>query len=182
MEVATLRIGHRLVRDDRVTTHSALVARAFGCSKIYMSDVDESIIKTVEKVATNWGRSDFLIEICDDWKEIVRMWKKDGAKIIHLTMYGMNVDNMIEAIRSEDKILVVIGAKKVPRELFEIADMNIAIGNQPHSEIAALAVFLDRIFSGNELKKGFGIANYKIIPDLKGKSVEYKSVRNRSNI
>lgn len=182
MEVATLRIGHRLVRDDRVTTHSALVARAFGCSKIYMSDVDESIIKTVEKVATNWGRSDFLIEICDDWKEIVRMWKKDGAKIIHLTMYGMNVDNMIEPIRSEDKILVVIGAKKVPRELFEIADMNIAIGNQPHSEIAALAVFLDRIFSGNELKKSFGIANYKIIPDLKGKSVEYKSVRNRSNI
>ncbi len=120
MEVATLRIGHRLVRDDRVTTHSALVARAFGCSKIYMSDVDESIIKTVEKVAINWGRSDFLIEICDDWKEIVRMWKKDGAKIIHLTMYGMNVDNMIESIRSEDKILVVIGAKKVPRELFEI--------------------------------------------------------------
>lgn len=182
MEIATLRIGHRLVRDDRVTTHSALVARAFGCSKLYMSDVDESIIKTVEKVATNWGRSDFLIEICDDWKEIVRMWKKDGAKIIHLTMYGMNVDKMIESLRTEAKILVIIGAKKVPRELFEIADMNIAIGNQPHSEIAALAVFLDRVFSGNELKKGFGMANYKIIPDLRGKSVEYKSDRNKSII
>ena len=59
MEVATLRIGHRLVRDDRVTTHSALVARAFGCNKLYMSDVDKSIIHTVEKVANNWGSQNF---------------------------------------------------------------------------------------------------------------------------
>ena len=59
---------------------------------------------------------------------------------------------MIEAIRVEIKLLVVIGAKKL-RELFDIADMNIAVGNQPHSEITALAVFLDRVFNGNERKK-----------------------------
>ena len=182
MEVATLRIGHRLVRDDRVTTHSALVARAFGCKKLYMSDVDMSIIHTVEKVANSWGRSEFLIEIYDNWKEVIKTWKKDGGKVIHLTMYGINVDDMIEAIRVEAKLLVVIGAKKVPRELFDIADMNIAVGNQPHSEIAALAVFLDRVFNGNELKKQFGTASYKIIPNLRGKNVECRSGDNRLNL
>ena len=103
-----------------------------------MSDVDKSIIHTVEKVANSWGRSEFLIEIYDNWKEVIKTWKKDGGKVIHLTMYGINVDDMIEAIRVEAKLLVVIGAKKVPRELFDIADMNIAVGNQPHSEIARL--------------------------------------------
>ena len=182
MEVATLRLGHRLVRDDRVTTHSALVARAFGCSKLYMSDVDKSIIHTVERVATNWGQSEFLIEIYENWKDVIKTWKNDGGKVVHLTMYGINVDDMIETIRVETKLLVVIGAKKVPRELFDMADMNIAIGNQPHSEIAALAVFLDRIFNGNELKKQFGPSSYKIIPKLKGKTVERRSGDNRLNI
>ena len=28
MEVSVLRIGHRFVRDDRITTHAALVSRA----------------------------------------------------------------------------------------------------------------------------------------------------------
>jgi tRNA (cytidine56-2'-O)-methyltransferase len=172
MEVGTLRIGHRLVRDDRVTTHSALVARAFGCNKIYMSDVDDSIIHTVEKVAKNWGQSDFLIEIYRDWKEVVQTWKKDGGKIIHLTMYGINIDDIIETVRVETKILVIIGARKVPRELYDIADMNIAVGNQPHSEIAALAIFLDRIFNGNELKKQFSKASYRIFPAARGKNVQ----------
>ena len=47
MSIAVLRLGHRLVRDDRTTTHVALVSRAFGCKKIFMSDVDDSIIKSV---------------------------------------------------------------------------------------------------------------------------------------
>ncbi len=32
-EVAVLRIGHRLVRDDRTTTHAMLVSRAFGSTR-----------------------------------------------------------------------------------------------------------------------------------------------------
>jgi len=40
MEIEVLRIGQRLVRDDRVTTHVALVARAFGARKIYMNEVN----------------------------------------------------------------------------------------------------------------------------------------------
>ncbi len=82
-----------------------------------MSDVDKSIIHTVEKVANHWGRSEFLIEIYDNWKEVIKTWKKDGGKVIHLTMYGINVDDMIEAIRVEAKLLVVIGAKRY--QMFE---------------------------------------------------------------
>src|SRR5215217_8163531 len=41
MNISVLRIGHRLVRDDRVTTHAALVARAFGADMIYMTGIPE---------------------------------------------------------------------------------------------------------------------------------------------
>lgn len=143
-----------------------------------MSEVDDSIIHTLEKVANNWGQSDFRIELYEDWKEVVKRWKRDGGKVIHLTMYGINVDDIIKTIRVETKLLVVIGARKVPRELYDIADMNIAVGNQPHSEIAALAIFLDRVFNGNELRKQFNRASYRIIPATRGKNVEHRSVDN----
>jgi len=52
-----------------------------------------------------------------------------------------------------------------------IADYNVAIGSQPHSEIAALAIFLDRIFEGNQFNKSFLDEKMKIIPSNKGKNV-----------
>ena len=60
MNIEVLRIGQRIVRDDRVTTHVALVARAFGASKIYMNEVDPEIQYTVEKMNDTWG-GDFEI-------------------------------------------------------------------------------------------------------------------------
>ena len=42
MNISVLRIGHRLVRDDRVTTHAALVARAFGADMIYMTGTSQT--------------------------------------------------------------------------------------------------------------------------------------------
>ena len=55
MNIEVLRIGQRIVRDDRVTTHVALVARAFGASKIYMNEVGPEIQDTVEKMNDTWG-------------------------------------------------------------------------------------------------------------------------------
>ena len=49
MKIEVLRIGQRVIRDDRVTTHVALVARAFGASKIYMNEVDPEIENTLKK-------------------------------------------------------------------------------------------------------------------------------------
>ena len=62
MEIEVLRIGQRLVRDDRVTTHVALVSRAFGASKIYMNEVNPEIKDTLEKINNTWG-GDFDITV-----------------------------------------------------------------------------------------------------------------------
>jgi tRNA (cytidine56-2'-O)-methyltransferase len=172
MKVSVLRIGHRLVRDDRITSHAVLVSRAFGSDKIYMTEVDNSIKETLEQVVKRWGGgSDFGIEIIENWKKMVKDWKKDCGKVVHLTMYGINIENAIGDLQKESKVLAVIGAEKVPREMYELADYNLAIGNQPHSEIAALAIFLDRVFKGKQLKKDFKGAKLKIIPMPKGKMV-----------
>ena len=173
MKISVLRIGHRLLRDDRVTTHAALVSRAFGSDRMYMTEVDDSIKETLEEVIQRWGgRSDFAIEIIENWREMVRKWKKEGGKAVLLTMYGINVEDTINQLRKEDKILVIIGAEKVPRDLYDLVDYNVAIGNQPHSEIAALAIFLDRAFGGKQLKKEFHGGRLKIIPMAKGKMVK----------
>jgi tRNA (cytidine56-2'-O)-methyltransferase len=173
MRVQVLRIGHRLVRDDRVTTHAALVSRAFGAEKIYMTGIDQSVKETVDAVSKSWGGR-FDVEIIDDWKKAAKAWKKDGGKIAHLTMYGVNVNDVAAKIRKEKNLLVIIGAEKVPREAYEIADYNVAVGNQPHSEIAALAVFLDRLGGGKQLEKEFEGGRLRVVPSERGKRVEQR--------
>src|SRR5687768_682183 len=171
MNISVLRIGHRLVRDDRVTTHAALVARAFGADMIYMTGVlDRSVNDTVASVSKRWGGG-FKVEIIQDWKSLAKAWKKEGGKVAHLTMYGINIDDIAERLCKESKVLVIIGAEKVPQEAYGLADYNIAISNQPHSEIAALAIFLDRTFRGKQFKKTFADAKLKIAPTEKGKNV-----------
>jgi tRNA (cytidine56-2'-O)-methyltransferase len=54
--------------------------------------------------------------------------------------------------------------------MYQLADWNVAVGNQPHSEVAALAVFLDRLFEGQELTKEFD-GGLKILPSPRGKHV-----------
>jgi len=149
MKIEVLRIGHRLVRDDRITTHVALVARAFGASKIYMNEVDPEIVHTLKKINETWGGT-FEMEFITNWKKIIQEKKKQSVKIIHLTMYGENINDKEYEIKNENQLLIVVGAEKVPREIYNIADYNVAIGNQPHSEISALAILLDRVLKGKQ--------------------------------
>ena len=123
MEIEVLRIGQRVVRDDRVTTHVALVARSFGAKKIYMNEVNPEIKQTISDINKKWG-GNFKIEIISEWKKIIKEKKHSGVKIIHLTMYGQNINNIENKIRNEDKILVIVGAEKVQREVYELADYN----------------------------------------------------------
>jgi len=174
MKIEVLRIGTRLVRDDRVTTHVTLVSRAFGASKIYMYDANPEIKETISKVNKMWG-SDFNVEIIENWKDIVRLKKKESFKIVHLTMYGENINAIQDEIRKEEKILIIVGAEKVPREAYDMADYNVAIGNQPHSEISALAILLDRILQGQNLEKKYSNGEREIIPTKKGKNVITKT-------
>ena len=90
-------------------------------------------------------------------------------------MYGETLNAVESDLRKEDKILVVIGAEKVPSEVYDMADYNVAIGNQPHSEISALAVFLDRVLQGKQLQTKYSNAEREIIPTKKGKRVMNKT-------
>ena len=74
MVFEVLRIGQRVVRDDRVTTHVALVARAFGASKIFMSEVNPEIKDTLDKINDNWG-GNFSIEFIENWRPILKKKK-----------------------------------------------------------------------------------------------------------
>jgi tRNA (cytidine56-2'-O)-methyltransferase len=175
MMIAVLRLGHRPERDKRITTHVALTARAFGADKIIIAaEEDEHVKDSVEDVVERWG-GPFEITFDPGWKRIMREWKKWGGVIVHLTMYGIHVDEAMPRIRDELRkgkdVLVVVGAEKVPREVYEMADYNVAVGNQPHSEVAALAVFLDRLLDGEGLRKEFEGAKLRIIPQERGKRV-----------
>jgi len=172
--IVVLRLGHRPERDKRITTHVALTARAFGADKIIISaEEDEHVRESVEDVVRRWG-GPFEITFDPSWKKTLREWRERGV-IVHLTMYGIHVDDAMPKLKEELKagrdFLVVVGAEKVPREVYELAHYNVAIGNQPHSEVAALAVFLDRLLDGEGLRKEFNGAKLKIIPQERGKKV-----------
>ena len=176
MVIEVVRIGQRLVRDDRVTTHVALVSRAFGAERIYMTEVNPEIKDTLEKINKTWG-GNFMVEFIDKWKTIVKKKKEGGFKIVHLSMYGEIINDAQESLRKEKNLLIVVGAEKVPREIYELADYNIGVGSQPHSEISALAILLDRIQKGKQFEKEFSDAKRKITPTKNGKNVQVKETR-----
>ena len=176
MVIEIVRIGQRLVRDDRVTTHVALVSRSFGAEKIFMTEVNPEIKDTLDKINKTWG-GNFVVEFIDKWKPIVKKKKEENFRVVHLTMYGESINDIQEKIRKEEDLLVVVGAEKVPREIYELADFNVGIGSQPHSEISALAILLDRIQKGKQFDRPFPDAKRKIIPTKKGKNVHVKETR-----
>mgnify|MGYP000147270295 CR=1 FL=1 len=174
MKIIVLRYGHRPQRDKRISTHVALVARAFGADGIIFSDViDEKVEESIKKVVETWG-GDFFVKMGIPWRKVIKEWKEKGGIIVHLTMYGENIESsdVVERIKQENKdILLIVGSQKVPSEFYKIADYNVAIGNQPHSEVAALAVFLYKFFEGKCLLKEYKSAKLKIIPQKRGKKV-----------
>lgn len=168
--IEVLRIGERLVRDDRVTTHAALVARAFGARRIFMDEAGADIRGTVERIGREWG-GEFDVELVESWRPVLRS-RMGSSAVVHLTMYGLDVGGVAGEIASCGRdLLVVIGAGKVPREVYDAADYNVAVGGQPHSEIAALAVLLDRVQGGRQFGARFAGARRSIVPSGRGKRV-----------
>ena len=163
--IAILRIGHRPERDKRITTHVALVARAFGADKIMVDFEDRELEATFAGVNERFG-GPVELETGVKWRNIIKNW--DG-KIAHLTMYGEELAIAISEIPKDEDLLIIVGAEKVPGEIYKTADFNVSVGNQPHSEVAALAMFLDRYFDGKALRDYEG--KMKIIPSNEGKVV-----------
>ena len=168
--ITILRVGHRPSRDSRVTTHVALVGRAFGAEGMVLTNEDRKLVETVNKVCDQFG-GPFSIKFVTNHRKFINDWKSDGGKVVHLTMYGEHIEDCLEKIKAvKENILVIVGAEKVPREIYEMADYNVAVGNQPHSEIAALAVFLDRLYEGKGLKNKLE-GKIVIEPNARGKTV-----------
>ena len=171
-EVAVLRLGHRPGRDDRMTTHVGLTARALGADRaILVGEGVGGAAETVRSVTDRFG-GPFEVTVRDAYRPLLSGW--DG-RIVHLTMYGEPVQDVEAAVRNarrSDPLLVVLGAEKVPFEVYEAADWNVAVTNQPHSEVAALAVFLDRLFEGRQLDRAWEDADRRVIPQSVGKKVE----------
>lgn len=144
----------------------ALVARAFGADAIWVDQQDPDLESRVADVVDRFG-GPFAVETGVSWRRALREWP--GA-IVHLTMYGEPVSEFLERAPAED-LLIVVGAGKVPGEIFGLADHNVAVGSQPHSEVAALAVFLDRLLQGAGLSKPFA-GRLRVVPSPRGKVVE----------
>lgn len=172
MEIVVLRLGHRYVRDDRVTTHVFLTARAFGASKvIYSGQRDENLEKRQKEITETWG-GPFEVRYEKDWKKTIEKWKEEGGEIIHLTIYGLPLQDIVtELRRSKKDKMIIIGGAKVPRIVYELVDWNVSITSQPHSEISALGVFLHELFDGKELSKAFQNARLRVIPESRGKKI-----------
>ncbi len=170
-----LRLNHRLPRDERITTHCALVARIMGVGNFYYSgERDQSFEESVARLQQRWGGS-MKVSYTPSPKALAKAY----PLTVHLTMYGERVENVIDEIRQEwnrgKKLLAIIGSAKVPGWAYESA-YNVAVTNQPHSEVAALALFGHLLLEGRELSKEFEEeisrgAEIRVVPSKRGKMV-----------
>lgn len=148
INVEVLRLGHRPAHDRRLSTHVGLTARALGASRMHVSRKDYRVKESVERVVERWG-GDFEVETGVSWRALVDGW--EGC-VVHLTMKGENLLDVVDEVGGCSDVLVVVGSEKVPPEIYRMADYNVAITDQPHSEAAATAIFLDRLLLGEPLR------------------------------
>jgi tRNA (cytidine56-2'-O)-methyltransferase len=171
-EVCVLRLGHRPGRDNRMTTHVGLTARALGADRVSIAGDASNSRDTIRDITDRFG-GPFEVELTEEWRPLVRDWP---GVVVHLTMYGERVQDVEGAIRERhrdegDPLLVVVGSQKVPFDVYEASDFNVGVTNQPHSEVAGLAVFLDRLFEGAELDREWTDADRRVVPRATGKEV-----------
>ena len=165
--IRILRLGHRIVRDQRISSHCALVARALGARAFsYSGQKDSNLEDSVKRVAGQWG-GPFSVRYVKDWKQEIKNFK--GMKV-HLSVYGLPFKKHISRIRGVKNLLIIVGGEKVPPEVYQLADFNLSVGQQPHSEIGALSIFLYEL-SGRKFREKFKKAKRKVIPQERGKKV-----------
>jgi tRNA (cytidine56-2'-O)-methyltransferase len=170
--VSVLRVGHRAGRDPRLTTHLALAARALGAERMYLHPPDPELAERIAEVVDDWG-GEFAVVGVPDWKRLVL---DAPGPVVHLTMYGRPLEAVLPRLRRSSDLLLVVGGAKVPPDLFRLADANVAVGHQPHSEVAALAILLDRLLGvpGPGRLPGARLA---VVPRARGKKVAVRGAR-----
>lgn len=166
-EVSVLRLGHRPQRDKRLTTHLGLTARAFGADRLILTREDAKVAASIEDVAKRFGGG-FDVEVREDWRAVIRGF--DGPTL-HLTMYGEQHTDVLDGLEAPERVLLVVGAEKVPGDVYELVTHNVAVGNQPHSEVAALATMLYGFRGPEALYADREGAELVIEPSAQGKRV-----------
>jgi len=156
MEVSVLKIGHRIHRDYRLDTHLALAARAFLADNLYYSGQKDSKFE-----------GNFSIKYIENYRSFIKSF--NGIKV-HLTVYGENFEDLIDKIKDKN-LLIIVGGEKVPGEVYSLVDYNLSVINQPHSEVSALALVLDRYFKDKNIKDKFKDYEVIIMPNKKGKTI-----------
>ena len=165
-----LRLGYRKGRDPRITTHLGLVARAMGADGFLLAgDEDKEMFENLNSVSDRFGG--YL-----ETKQVSGMGhlKKhvaNGGVAVHLTMYGEPFRKAIPKMRRDRPLVIVVGGAKVPGDVYKICQHNVAVGNQPHSEVAALALFMDAWFGESASERNFDNARLIIEGTNDGKLV-----------
>ena len=165
-----LRLGYRKGRDPRITTHLALVARAMGADGFLLAgDEDKEMFENLNSVSDRFGGN-------LETKHVSGMGHlkhhvANGGVAVHLTMYGEPFRKAIPKIRRDRPLVIVVGGAKVPGDVYKICQHNVAVGNQPHSEVAALALFMDAWSSESGRERNFDDARLSIEGTNDGKLV-----------
>jgi tRNA (cytidine56-2'-O)-methyltransferase len=103
---------------------------------------------------------------------VINRWKRDGGKVVHLTMYGTQAHETAPEVREDGSdILIVVGGAKVPGKVYKAADWNVSVTTQPHSEVSSLAVFQHLLMDGKEFDLEFENPVLEVIPTAHGKNV-----------
>lgn len=181
--ITVLRLGYRVGRDPRINTHLGLVSRALGANEFLVSgDKNNKMFETINQVTKTFGGV-FLTKHLDSPMTWIRNYKskeKGGRNgtIIHLTMYGEDYRKIAPLIPKDKPLAIIVGGAKVPASIYRMAHYNVSIGNQPHSEVAALALLLDKLQNGNSIDQDFSNPKLEIIPDLERKNVIDHNLKN----
>jgi len=174
--LSVLRLGHRRERDKRITSHLGLTARAFGADEVLLAgEVDPSALETWNSVSARFG-GEFACRHEEKPLSWLRRFAKDAGDgepgvIVHLTMYGEPWREALPKISTDRPTVVVVGGTKVPGEVYRLANHNISVGNQPHSEVAALAIFLESWVGPIDDENWFSGGEIRVIPNTEGKHV-----------
>ena len=168
--LSVLRLGHRRERDKRITSHLGLTARAFGADEVVLAgEEDPSALETWNSVTERFGGE---FECRYEPMAWLRRASKGGeTTIVHLTMYGQSWREALPEIPVDKPAIVVVGGTKVPSETFHLSDHNVSVGNQPHSEVSALAVFLEAWVGPIDEASRFDGGLIEVVPSIRGKMV-----------
>ena len=174
--ITVLRLGHRRGRDPRISTHVGLVARAFGANRFLLAgEPDVDVLSNLREVSKRFGGG-FEATHEDSALGWLKRFTKDAGDgepgvAVHLTMYGEPHEKAISEIPTDRPLAVVVGGAKVGKEYYEVCQHNVAVGNQPHSEVAALAVFMASFLGGMPGANQFSGGQLEIRPSARGKNV-----------